>query len=205
MKRLTLLCLGVFLLTAAAPEAFAWRGGAGAVRGPMGGGVARGPMGGAPQFAVRWAAARIAVRWAAPQFAAPEAASPMAAAVRTAVPITAVPVWWLAQRCGRRGRKRGPTTRHRRTIRHPTTTRRRTDAWKGRRRVCSRLHPPLSAESRRAARAAASGRVREPNDSRAQVRFRRQGVIGRAAQQEGPLFDPERPFVVAVLAGRLCP
>jgi hypothetical protein len=36
------------------------------------------------------------------------------------------------------------------------------------------------------------------------VRFRRQGVIGRAAS-EGPLFGRERPFVVAVLAGRSCP
>ncbi len=45
MKRLTFVCLGLFLITAVAPDAFAWRGGAGAVRGPNGGGAVRGPMG----------------------------------------------------------------------------------------------------------------------------------------------------------------
>jgi hypothetical protein len=48
---------------------------------------------------------------------------------------------------------------------------------------------------------AAEGRFRPPqiND-----RFRRQGVIRRAAS-EGPLFEPDRPFVAAVLVGRSCP
>src|SRR5580692_7648377 len=45
MKRLTFVCLGLFLITAVAPDAFAWRGGAGAVRGPNGGGAVRGPIG----------------------------------------------------------------------------------------------------------------------------------------------------------------
>jgi hypothetical protein len=45
-KRLTFVCLGLFLVTAAASDALAWRGGGGAaVRGPMGGGAVRGPMG----------------------------------------------------------------------------------------------------------------------------------------------------------------
>jgi hypothetical protein len=42
MKRLTFVCLGLFLITAVAPDAFAWRGGAGAVRGPNGGTAYRG-------------------------------------------------------------------------------------------------------------------------------------------------------------------
>src|SRR5260221_12854437 len=45
MKRLTFVCLGLFLITAVAPDALAWRGGAAGVRGPMGGGAVRGPMG----------------------------------------------------------------------------------------------------------------------------------------------------------------
>jgi biotin carboxyl carrier protein len=64
MKRLTFVCLGLFLITAAAPEAFAWRAAGGArggaaVRGPMGGAAVRGPMGGA---AVRGPMGRTAVR-----------------------------------------------------------------------------------------------------------------------------------------------
>jgi biotin carboxyl carrier protein len=51
MKRLTFVCLGLFLITAAAPEAFAYRAASGArggaaVRGPNGGTAVRGPMGG---------------------------------------------------------------------------------------------------------------------------------------------------------------
>jgi preprotein translocase subunit SecG len=45
LKRLTFVCLGLFLITAVAPDAFARRGAA-AVSGPMGGGAVRGPMGG---------------------------------------------------------------------------------------------------------------------------------------------------------------
>ena len=65
MKRLlALACLSLFAVTVA-PDAFAWRGGAGAIRGPGGGGVARGPAGG---VAVRGpgggaAYARRRVRW----------------------------------------------------------------------------------------------------------------------------------------------
>jgi biotin carboxyl carrier protein len=51
MKRLTFVCLGLFLITAAAPEAFAYRAASGArggaaVRGPNGGAAVRGPNGG---------------------------------------------------------------------------------------------------------------------------------------------------------------
>src|SRR5258708_10276161 len=46
MKRLTFVCLGLFLITAVAPDALAGREGAGAVRGPNGGGAVRGPDGG---------------------------------------------------------------------------------------------------------------------------------------------------------------
>jgi hypothetical protein len=42
MKRLTFVCLGLFLITAAAPEAFAWR----ATGGARGGAAVRGPNGG---------------------------------------------------------------------------------------------------------------------------------------------------------------
>src|SRR5438477_5488074 len=46
MKRLLAwACLSLFVIIVV-PDAFAWRGGAGAVRGPGGGGVARGPAGG---------------------------------------------------------------------------------------------------------------------------------------------------------------
>ena len=81
MKRLlALACLSLFVVTVA-PDAFAWRGGAGAIRGPGGGGVARGPAGGV---------------------AALEAALPIAEAltvvVLTAAPITAAPGSSLAQR-----------------------------------------------------------------------------------------------------------
>src|ERR1700730_14661082 len=49
MKRLTCVCLGLFLIGAVTPDAFAQRGGArggAAVRGPMGGTAVRGPHGG---------------------------------------------------------------------------------------------------------------------------------------------------------------
>jgi hypothetical protein len=65
MKRLAFVCLGLFLITAAAPEAFAWRAAGGArggaaVRGPNGAAV-RGPNGGA---AVRGPNGGVAVRGA---------------------------------------------------------------------------------------------------------------------------------------------
>jgi hypothetical protein len=44
---------------------------------------------------------------------------------------------------------------------------------------------------------------RVKNSRLAKVRYRRKGVIGRAAS-EGPLFDGERPFVVAVVGFRSC-
>src|SRR5258708_30911189 len=47
MKRLTFVGLSLFLIAAMAPDAFAERGGAGAVRGPNGGAAVRGPNGGA--------------------------------------------------------------------------------------------------------------------------------------------------------------
>jgi hypothetical protein len=49
------------------------------------------------------------------------------------------------------------------------------------------------------------GRGRRPQfkSTPANDRYRRKGVIGRAAS-EGPLFDGERPFVVAVVGFRSC-
>ncbi len=76
MKRLTFVCLGLFLITAVAPDALAWRGGAAGVRGPMGGGAVCGPT--------------------APPIAEPITAVPMAASV-TAAPLSGqvLPRAWL--------------------------------------------------------------------------------------------------------------
>ena len=71
MKRLAILCVGVLLTLAAAPDAFGW----GAVSGPRGGAAYRGPMGGA---AVRTPSGAAAVRgpYVVPPRAALTAAPP---------------------------------------------------------------------------------------------------------------------------------